>query len=76
MGRIYSRKTTCNELISADQRAQVVDLFTETHRTYHQISMTTGVPIAKIKNMTAGMNRPIPSKPLSGAEMMRLLLQW
>lgn len=70
------RATTCNELISAAQRTEVIELFTESHQTYYEMSKATGVPIAKIKAMTADLQRPIPSKPLSEAEMMRLLLQW
>ena len=71
-----SRRTTCNELIDADQRELVIELFTGTARTYHQISQATGVPIAKIKNMTAGMSRPVQSPPLTTMERTALLARW
>lgn len=76
MGRIYSRKTTCNELISAAQRDEVIQLFTETHRTYANIARATGVPKAKILRMTADLERPVRGKPLTDWERTRLLMQW
>lgn len=76
MSRNYSRKTTCNELIDAEQRELVIELFTETRLTYHHMSQKTGVPIAKIKNMTAGMSRPVSSPPLTTMERTALLARW
>lgn len=76
MGRVYSRKTTCNELISAEQRDEVIKLFTETHRTYANIAKSTGVPKAKIQRITADLQRPEITKPLTDREMARLMMQW
>ncbi len=71
-----SRRTTCNELIDAEQRELVIELFTETHRTYHHISQASGVPIAKIKNMTADLERPSRKPPLTTMERTALLARW
>jgi uncharacterized protein YerC len=72
MGRI----NTCNELISAAQRDEVIKLVTETHRTYANIARSTGVPVSKIKRMTADMQRPVRGKPLTDWERTRLLMRW
>ncbi len=70
------RKTTCNELILAETREEVIELFTQSNTIYAEIAEITGVPIAKVKHMTAGMERPIRSAPLSPEEHTRLLLKW
>ena len=71
-----SRRTTCNELIDADQRELVIELFTESNKILADIAEITGVPIAKIKNMTAGMERPARPRPMTDLERTRLLMQW
>lgn len=76
MGRIYSRTTTCNELISAKQRELVIELYTETNKTFHEMSQVTGVPVAKIKKMSHSLQRPKRSRPMTDWERTRLLMQW
>ena len=71
-----ARITTCNELISAVQRDEVIHLFTETHRTYANIARATGVPVSKIKRMTAELSRPVSSPPLTTLERTALLARW
>lgn len=70
------RRNTCNELISFAQREEVIKAFTETHRTLNNIARSTGVPVSKIKRMTAEMQRPVRGKPLTDWERTRLLMQW
>lgn len=70
------RATTCNELISAKQRTQVLELFSGTNRTYLQISIVTKVPIAKIRNMTAGIERPQKTGPISNHDFNVLMVGW
>jgi len=71
-----SRKTTCNELIDLEQRELVIELFTQSNRILADIAEITGVPIAKIKNMTADMERPARPKPLTTLERTALLSRW
>ncbi len=71
-----SRKTTCNELISAEQRKLVLELYTETNKTFHEMSQITGVPIQKIKGMSHSLRRPKRSRPMTDWERTRLLMQW
>ncbi|MCH8228101.1 MAG: hypothetical protein IIC63_06780 [Proteobacteria bacterium] len=70
------RSVTCNELISPAQRAQILELFTGTRRTYLQISVITKVPIAKIKSMTAGIERPRKTGPISNNDFNALMVGW
>jgi len=71
-----SRKTTCNELIDLEQRELVIELFTQSHKILAEIAEITGVPIAKIKNMTAGMERPARPRPMTTLERTALLSRW
>ena len=70
------RRTTCNELISADQREHVIELYTGTRHTYHQISVATSVPIDKIKIMTADLSKPVKTGAISNSDFNSLMAGW
>jgi hypothetical protein len=71
-----ARRNTCNELISADQRALVLQLYTETNRTLNYIARTTGVPVAKVKSMVANSRRPKATEGMTTEQRNTLLMQW
>lgn len=71
-----SRRNTCNELIWSDQRELVLELYTGTSLTYHTISQRTGVPIAKIKSMTANSRRPAATEGMTTEQRNALLMRW
>jgi len=53
-----------------------LELFAGSHRTYLQISVITKVPIAKIKSMTAGIERPRKTGPISNNDFNALMVGW
>ena len=70
------RKTTCNELIMAEQRERVIELYTKSNTIYADIAYLTGVPIAKIRKMTADLERPVHTPRMTNQERNTLLMQW
>ncbi len=68
------RRTTCNEILSAESLEFATDLWTTTNRTNRDISDTTGIPVAKLKHMFADLDRPAPTRKLSDRKVTDLLM--
>ena len=71
-----SRARRCNELISRAQRILLNDLYTNTHKPIPEIAELTLLSAEKIKMMTADLERPVRSPPMTDRERTRLLMQW
>lgn len=70
------RASRCNELISAEQRALLIELYTTTQKPYAEIAKLTLISPEKIKKMTADLQRPVKTGVISNSDFNALMAGW